>query len=258
MCCIVRLTNSSALCGKDVTESMSESKDYSIDELLTMLEDMQSQNEAQRTQLENYKKLLSKAKAELLAERAAQERAQAKLIDTMRTQEQTLTELNASNNSLRLENEKLLKLSESERQLSNENARLRTEVKTLKKSLEDQVAAATEVKRLTQASAAEYRQAAKAFDKLPSAADIDTLSKAVRRSTNVIRQGYIYTYIHWGIALLFAALVALAGGFIYWTREDVADTKSAVTRGLYDKDGWGVLNGTQSDDAHQRYLQQKQ
>lgn len=54
------------------------------------------------------------------------------------------------------------------------------------------------------------------------------------------------------------ALVAVTGGYIYWTREDVADTKSAVTRGLYDKDGWGVLNGTQSDDAHQRYLKQKQ
>jgi len=54
------------------------------------------------------------------------------------------------------------------------------------------------------------------------------------------------------------ALVAVTGGYIYWTREDVADTKAAVTRGLYDKEGWGVLQGTQSDDAHQKYLQQKQ
>lgn len=237
---------------------MSESKDYSTDELLKLLEDLQSQNEAQRTQLESYEKLLSKAKAELSAERSAQERAQAKLIDTMRTQEQTLTELNASNNSLRRENEKLLKLSESERRLLSENEKLKTELMSCKRHLANQSAALDKVKASTQQAADKYIEAAKAFERLPAAADVDTLSKAVRRSTSIIRQGYIYTYIHWGIALLFVALVAVTGGYIYWTREDVADTKAAVTRGLYNKEGWGVLQGTQSDDAHQKYLQQKQ
>lgn len=212
---------------------MTESENYSNEEkLLTLVEELQSENE----QLQR------------------EQQAIAPLIQTIRQQEKLLTELKEQEQSLKDENEKLLLLSENEKQLKLENESLKEQLRSESLKSSSFSKRLEQLEREIQGSAGRFQQL---MDGLPKQEDIKAFSAAVHGANNEVENTHIFNFVNTAVVVVFVLLVAFTGWQVYQTRGDVQNTHSAVVRGIYDKEGWSVFNGTQSDNDHQRMKEQQ-
>ena len=106
-----------------------------------------------------------------------------------------------------------------------------------------------------QGSAGKFQQM---MDELPKQEDIKAFSAAIHGANNEVENTHIFNFVNTAVVVVFVLLVAFTGWQVYQTRGDVQNTHSAVVRGIYDKEGWSVFNGTQSDNDHQRIKEQQQ
>ena len=113
-------------------------------------------------------------------------------------------------------------------------------------------------------SADRFRQLSKT---LPSQEDIQTFSKAVRGAEKAVESTHILNIGNYFVVGLFIVLVAFSGYQVYQTRQDIQSASTAIQNGLYNTEGWSVLEGTVMNEwvwsqkypeAYQKYLERKQ
>lgn len=213
---------------------MTESENYSNEEkLLKLVEELQSENE----QLRN------------------EQQAIAPLIQAIRQQEKLLTEQRGRIESLDSENERLMTLAENARQLESENSSLKEKLENESLKSNSLSKRFEQLEQEIQGSAGKFQQM---MDELPKQEDIKAFSAAIHGANNEVENTHIFNFVNTAIVVVFVLLVAFTGWQVYQTRGDVQNTHSAVVRGIYDKEGWSVFNGTQSDNDHQRIKEQQQ
>lgn len=213
---------------------MTESENYSNEEkLLKLVEELQSENE----QLRN------------------EQQAIAPLIQAIRQQEKLLTEQRGRIESLDSENERLMTLAENARQLESENSSLKEKLENESLKSNSLSKRFEQLEQEIQGSAGKFQQM---MDELPKQEDIKAFSAAIHGANNEVENTHIFNFVNTAVVVVFVLLVAFTGWQVYQTRGDVQNTHSAVVRGIYDKEGWSVFNGTQSDNDHQRIKEQQQ
>ena len=211
---------------------MTESENYSNEEkLLKLVEELQSENE----QLRN------------------EQQAIAPLIQAIRQQEKLLTEQRGRIESLDSENERLMTLAENARQLESENSSLKEKLENESLKSNSLSKRFEQLEQEIQGSAGKFQQM---MDELPKQEDIKAFSAAIHGANNEVENTHIFNFVNTAVVVVFVLLVAFTGWQVYQTRGDVQNTHSAVVRGIYDKEGWSVFNGTQSDNDHQRMKEQ--
>lgn len=185
--------------------------------------------------------------------KAQQQTAIEPLIQTIRQQEKSLTELSESRKSLTAENEKLTLLAENEKKLNADNERLtklNAEQERRLKQKESEIAA---LQRQNEALAANFDTITAA---MPKVEDVQRLTKTFKGAEQTISLVNVASWANTAFVVAFLVLVVFTGYHVYFADQNAEEAALAaqtavqkVDGGLYGADGYSVLHGSKSSQA---------
>lgn len=179
----------------------------------------------------------------------AQQQPLEPLLQTIRQQEQEITQLNSSLIGERQQNEKLLELAKNEKKLHEENYNLRQRLQQ-SESDRDRLK-----KQLNEATTIH----------LPDEALLQRFTAALKGADSKARDIMLIHWINLAVVAVFVVL-AIGSGYLSYSASKAAEqANNAVQGGIYDKDGWSMIPGaysneytaaTQRPEWYARYKQQ--
>lgn len=185
--------------------------------------------------------------------KAQQQTAIEPLIQTIRQQEKSLTELSESRKSLTAENEKLTLLAENEKKLNADNERLtklNAEQERRLKQKDSEIAA---LQRQNEALAANFDTITAA---MPKVEDVQRLTKTFKGAEQTISLVNVASWANTAFVVAFLVLVVFTGYHVYFADQNAEEAALAaqtavqkVDGGLYGADGYSVLHGSKSSQA---------
>lgn len=100
---------------------------------------------------------------------------------------------------------------------------------------------------------------------LPTSTDVNNTKKSLCQLIDTAKalnaeadNTKIINYISWGVVAVCMVVVGAVGWISYGAKTQATKAHTAIVQGLYNNDGWSVLQGTQSDTIHQQYNKQKE
>ena len=185
--------------------------------------------------------------------KAQQQTAIEPLIQTIRQQEKSLTELSESRKSLTAENEKLTLLAENEKKLNADNERLtklNAEQERRLKQKDSEIAA---LQRQNEALAANFDTITAG---MPKVEDVQRLTKTFKGAEQTISLVNVASWANTAFVVAFLVLVVFTGYHVYFADQNAEEAALAaqtavqkVDGGLYGADGYSVLHGSKSSQA---------
>lgn len=189
------------------------------------------------------------------------------LVQTIREQEQTISALKQQISSLESSliegqklNEDLMNLAENEKKIKEQNrlllkdnANLQNEIERLKENHAQKMNIANQqiatLKQQTEDIADDYKKFARA---IPSADNFLDAASAAKGAQKEIGMLHALNIINIAVALIFVFFVAFCGWHSYKANKNAQaaqEAAQAATNGLYNREGFAVLDGTKSSKA---------
>ena len=206
----------------------------------------------------------------------AQQQPLEPLLQTIRQQEQEITQLNSSLIGERQQNEKLQELAKNEKKLHEENEKLRHENSQMNErrlSYEDSEKLKSEnynLRQRLQQSESDRDRLKKQLNEattihLPDEALLQRFTAALKGADSKARDIMLIHWINLAVVAVFVVL-AIGSGYLSYSASKAAEqANNAVQGGIYDKDGWSMIPGaysneytaaTQRPEWYARYKQQ--
>ena len=181
------------------------------------------------------------------------------LLQTIRQQEQEITRLNSSLIDERQQNEKLLELAKNEKKLHEENEKLRSansQMNERRLSYEDSEKLKSENYSLRQRLQQSESDRKRLQEQLHTATTVDFpddellkhYTAALKGADDKSRDIMLVHWINLAVVAVFVILAISSGYLSYSAAKAAEKAHTAIEQGIYDKDGWSMVQGAYSNE----------